>query len=123
MSVLNTALLLLCVLGISVGQLMFKLAARSLAGAAGPGELWRLGLNPWFLGALATYGGATVLWVWLLRELPLSRAYPFFALSFLFVPVLGWLLMGEATTGRYWLGVSVIVAGIWIVSGAAGGPG
>jgi drug/metabolite transporter (DMT)-like permease len=110
---LNAALLLVCVLGISAGQLMFKLSARSIAGA-GPGEMWRLAASPWFLGALATYGGATVLWVWLLRELPLNRAYPYFALSFLFVPLLGGYLLGEPTQARYWVGIALIVAGIWI---------
>jgi len=110
---LNAALLLLCVLGISAGQLMFKLSARSIAGA-GPADLWRLGLSPWFLGALVTYAAATVLWVWLLRELPLNRAYPFFALSFLFVPLFGGLLLGEPTDARYWVGVALIVAGIWV---------
>lgn len=111
---LNGTLVLLCVVGISAGQLMFKLAARSLVGTAGPGDLWRLGLNPWFLGALATYGGATVLWVWLLREVPLNRAYPLFALSFLFVPLLGGAVVGEHADARYWIGVGVIVLGIWI---------
>lgn len=113
---MNAALLLFCVLGISAGQLLFKLSARSLASADGPADLWRLALNPWFLGALVTYAGATVLWVWLLRELPLSRAYPFFALSFLFVPLLGGLFLGELTNARYWAGIALIVAGIWIAA-------
>lgn len=115
MGLIHTALVLLCVLGISAGQLMFKLSARALAGV-GPRELWRLSLSPWFLTALVTYAAATVLWVWLLRELPLGRAYPLFALSFVFVPLLGGLFLGEGESVRYWVGVLVIVAGIWIAT-------
>ena len=116
MGLRNTVLLLSCVLGISAGQLMFKLSARGIADVSGAPVLWRLAANPWFLMSLATYGGATVLWVWLLRELPLNRAYPFFALSFLFVPLLSGFLLGEPTNARYWVGIGLIVAGIWIAA-------
>jgi len=48
--------------------------------------------------------------------LPLNRAYPFFALSFLFVPLLSGFLLGEPTNARYWVGIGLIVAGIWIAA-------
>jgi undecaprenyl phosphate-alpha-L-ara4N flippase subunit ArnE len=113
----NLVLLLTCVGGIAVGQVLFKLSARRVAGADGAGDLWRLVVSPPFLAALAVYGLASLLWVWVLREVPLSRAYPFFALSFVLVPLMAWAFMGEPVTARYWAGVAVLVAGLVVIGG------
>jgi drug/metabolite transporter (DMT)-like permease len=66
------------------------------------------------LAALALYAVATVLWVYLLHGLALSRAYPFIALAFAFVPLLGWLVLGEPLGARYWLGLGLMLAGLYV---------
>jgi drug/metabolite transporter (DMT)-like permease len=112
-SVPQLAGIALCVFALAVGQILFKLSARAVAGAQGVADLLRLLQHPWFILALAVYGAATLLWVWLLREIPLTVAYPFFALSFVLVPLLGWLLLGEVVGWTYWLGIALIMAGIY----------
>ena len=70
--------------GMTAGQLLFKMAANSYAiadGGAG-GRLWGLFYNLYFLSALVLYAGFALLWVWILSFTPLSRAYPFVALAF-----------------------------------------
>jgi hypothetical protein len=69
-------------IGMSGGQLLFKIAAMRPALAHGPAVERLLGLlqNVPFLLALLLYAGFAILWVWILSFTPLSRAYPFVAL-------------------------------------------
>ena len=72
-----TCITLLCVLGISLGQMLFKRAALSITNAA-HWQDWML--NGWLMLALLLYGITTLTWVWVLREVPLRLAYPFMGL-------------------------------------------
>ena len=78
-------------LALSIGQILFKLAARGLDGTES--LLSQIMVNHYLWIALAVYAIATVFWIGLLRQIPLNLAYPFVALAFFFVPVLGhWIL-------------------------------
>ena len=57
---------------------------------------------------------ATVLWVYVLRTVPLSAAYALFALAFVIVPLLAHFVLGEPLTANVLVGGVVIVAGILI---------
>ena len=102
---------LLCVFGIATGQLLFKCTAdsRTLSGSY---------LHPhtllWLLSALLLYGVTTFGWIWTLQQGPLSRIYPWMALAFVIVPLLSAVLLGERLQATYWLGVTMIVAGVTI---------
>lgn len=104
---------LLCVLGISVGQLLFKKAAGAL-----PDPLSVLGLvqNGWLIAALVLYGVTTLGWIWVLRHVPLHLAYPFMGLAFLVVPVLAWAFLNEPLHGRTLAGGVLIMAGVALAS-------
>lgn len=108
------ALTITCVFAISAGQILFKLAAR--AAAAGTGEFpWSL-LNGYLLVALMVYGSATLLWVWLLKTLPLNVAYPFVSLAFVIVPILGVWILNEPIDWRNIAGGVLIAAGVAVAS-------
>lgn len=113
-SLRNLALTILTVLALSVGQVLFKLAARGLG--QGMPSLAQVALNKYLIAAVLVYGVATALWVSLLREMPLTVAYPFAALAFFFVPVMGHLLLDEPLRWQTLLGAAVISAGVWISS-------
>ena len=104
---------LLCVLGISIGQLLFKKAAAAL-----PATLSLMGFvqNGWLLAALALYGVTTVGWIWVLRHAPLHLAYPFMGLAFLIVPALAWVFLGEPLHWRTLAGGALIIAGVALAS-------
>lgn len=89
MCLTDTLSVLLCVLAISIGQILFKVAASSSepAGLAFGFALNAM-RNPYLLCGLALYGVTPIAWVWLLRSIPLNVAYPFMSLAFIFVPVL-----------------------------------
>ncbi len=108
-------LALVCVVLISTGQILFKFAAQSWRAA---GTLADARTAGFVLAALALYGGATILWIWLLQHAPLGRLYPYMALSFVFVAAAGALLFGEPIAARYWAGLGLIVTGVLVIAAA-----
>jgi len=104
--------------GMSAGQVLFKMAANSY-GTRDGGEGERLlGLlyNLYFLSALVLYAGFALLWVWILSFTPLSRAYPFVALAFALTPLLAGSLFGETISMRLIVGLLLIVCGLFFIS-------
>ena len=105
-------LILICVMALAIGQLLFKISARNLGSDDRATALLSLPGDPWFVLSLFLYVFATLLWVWLLRKVPLVAAYPFIALSFVLVPLLSGVFLGEQVNLTYWIGICLIVSGI-----------
>jgi drug/metabolite transporter (DMT)-like permease len=103
--------LVLCVAGIACGQILFKLAARTINAG---GNLLSAALSPYFIAGIVIYGTTTLAWLWLLSKMSLSKAYPFMALSFVFVPLLSALILGEQINSRYWIGMVLIISGLLV---------
>jgi undecaprenyl phosphate-alpha-L-ara4N flippase subunit ArnE len=96
---------------------LFKVAARSTSGYGDVLSAAReLAVSPHLIGGLVIYLGATVLWIWLLRTIPLSVAYPFMALAFLFVPVMGAAFLGEPFSFKSAFGAALIITGICVIA-------
>lgn len=113
MSRTTVVLTLICVLCISIGQILFKKAS---AGFELP-LTWRsIVMNGWLIASLALYGITTLGWVWVLRNAPLHMAYPFMGLAFLFVPLLAWLAFNEPLHWKTFAGGLLILAGIALAS-------
>ena len=113
MTIQLSLLTFLCVLGISVGQLLFTLAAHALPPHT---QVLVWIMNGWLIAALVIYGLTTVGWVWILRHAPLHLAYPFMGLAFLIVPVLAWLFLGEPLHWRTLAGGALILVGVALAS-------
>ncbi len=107
-----------CVVMIAVGQLLFKLSANEMKG---PGL--NIGLKAFTIlaFALVVYGAATIAWVLVLRQAPLSRIYPLMALAFVLVPLGSRIFLGEPLAPQYWAGVGLLVAGLVLIGRAAPG--
>jgi undecaprenyl phosphate-alpha-L-ara4N flippase subunit ArnE len=108
-------LLVLCAVGLSLGQILFKIAARSAATGTYSFFL-NLGTSPSFLLAIALYGSMTFLWTYILTTVPLSKAYPFAVLSFVFVPLAAAVIFHEPLTIRYGFGIALIVTGLLVAA-------
>lgn len=121
MTTLNIGLLFAYAAGMSVGQLLFKLAADSAFGNGGTigavDQIVRMLVNPFFIGAMVMYFGLSLMWVWILSFIPLSRAYPFVAAAFIVTPLLSHLFFKEALDLRFFLGLLLIVSGLMLVVG------
>jgi len=115
MNVAQVVLILLCVFGISLGQLFFKLAADSFAQMGFMQMLYRFPTNPYLVVGLVAYAFSTALWIWVLRLVPLSSAYPFMAVAFILVPLMGWIVFGEQLSTGYFAGLALVVAGLLVV--------
>jgi drug/metabolite transporter (DMT)-like permease len=108
---------LLSVAGISIGQLFLKLAAINLNNPKAIG-IWIAGycLNIYFIVGICMLGVSTLLWIWVLRALPLNIAYPFMALAFVIVPMLSYLLLGETMGWKGLAGSLLIIAGVVLIN-------
>jgi len=102
-------IILACVAVMTIGQVLFKQAAVNYNKIGTPYDISVLGI---LIIAGAMYIASSGLWVWALRYVEISKAYPYFALGFVFVPLLGAWLFGEVLTIRYGLGVLLIIAGV-----------
>lgn len=114
MSIGQILILTLYAVGMSGGQILFKMAANR--GVADGGGMMALLFNPFFIAAVAIYGAMTVVWVYVLTSLRLNQAYPFAILSFVLTPLLALVIFGEPMTGRYMVGAGLILAGLAVLT-------
>jgi multidrug transporter EmrE-like cation transporter len=69
--------ILLFIIMMASGQLLFKAASINLRPADSPMSGALAAISEWkFLFALALYAAATILWMKILKQMPLSTAYP-----------------------------------------------
>lgn len=104
---------LVCVVVMTIGQVLFKQVALNYNKA---GTLFEWGVIGVLVVAGSMYVISTGLWVWALRSVEISKAYPYFALGFVFVPLLGAWMFGEVLTIRYLFGIMLIVIGVTMTS-------
>jgi drug/metabolite transporter (DMT)-like permease len=100
---------------ISGGQVMFKVVSGRLD-APSFGSLVRLFMDPLMLLALTIYGIGTIVWIYLLRTVPLSTAYPFMGLPFCLVPILSAFALGEPLTLRTGIATAMIVGALFVAN-------
>ena len=74
-------------------------------------------LTPQVWLAFGWYGLSSCLWLYILIQTPLSRAYPFALLGAALVPLLAWLVLGEQLTARYWVGSFLVLIGLFVAVG------
>lgn len=76
----------------------------------------RLLLNPWVISAFAAAFGASLFWMAAISRLPISKAYPFMALNFVFVMALAVFLFNESLSQQKVAGTALIVLGVLVLS-------
>lgn len=102
----------------AAGQILFKLTAMRTKGLSLYPAFQTMAVQPIFYLALAVYGAATVIWIWLLSRYSLAIAYPFAVLAVIFVPLLESVFFGSRTTPLYWLGMALVITGVLIITRA-----
>lgn len=99
---------------IAAGQILFKLAGTRLEERGL--SFVRVLIDPYLVTGVAIYGVATIVWVYVLRYLTLSQAYPFMAMSMVLVPLASAMFFAEVLTLRYWLGAALIIFGMLVIN-------
>jgi len=113
-AMMKLAVLFLFSILLASGQVAFKFAAIDIkARIEAIGGLWAYASLPLF-AALVIYAGATALWVWILTDTPLSRAYPFALLGAIFVPAASVVLFGESLSWSYPVGLLLVCLGVYL---------
>ena len=107
-------LALLTACSMACGQILFKLGAKSWAGDTATQWLWSFITNPFLIIAVFLYALTIIVWIYVLRVLPLAIAYPLTALSYIIVPVLSYLILNEKITIQTLLGSLLIITGVII---------
>ena len=111
-SVVNFLLLGVFTLILSAGQLLFKRVGLSIRGKPLLEAASGLLTDPALYAALATYGAATMLWIWILARVPLVQAYPWIGAGLVIVPLLSSHFFGERVTPLFWVGAGLIAVGV-----------
>ena len=78
----------------------------------------RIFTTPIILAGLALYIVGTLIWLVVLSRLDLSFAYPLVATTYVFTPLLAHLILREPIPSLRWLGIVLILAGVYIVARA-----
>jgi drug/metabolite transporter (DMT)-like permease len=118
LTVAQIALLAAYAIGMSGGQVLFKLAADVAGDRIGVPigrQFLLLFCNLYFLLAVVLYAALAPLWVWILSFTPLSRAYPFVALAFVLTPLCGAALFDETISPGLVAGLGFILFGLFLV--------
>jgi drug/metabolite transporter (DMT)-like permease len=96
------------------GQLLFKMGAPAWQGQSAIEWAVSFLKNPFLVSAVFLYAVTILIWIYVLRTLPLSLAYPLTALSYVIVPILSFLFLHEKISWQTVLGCGVIIVGIVI---------
>ena len=108
----NAILLLTVTCLLAGGQFLFKSAGLAIRNRPVADMVWTLAALPSFYLAVAIYGFATVLWIYVLSRIPLVQAYPWVAGATVLVPLLSHVFYGEPVTPIFWMGLGLILAGL-----------
>lgn len=106
---------ILCVFGMAIGQILFKISANGLSVS---GTFFSFKTFAALSGAICLYGLTSISWVWVLQRTELGRVYPLMALAFVLVPIGSYFVFGERFQIQYFLGVALIIAGILVATKA-----
>ena len=100
------------------GQVLLKIALEKMGPFAWTWDFWAhsILLNWWWLGCGISMGGATVLWFYIMKNFPLSVAYPLSCLSFVFGMLGAMMFLGEQIPLGRWIGIALILIGAAFIS-------
>lgn len=108
------------VIMLTAGQVLWKTGLLKIGGfkpSAGlRAGLMSLGLSPYILAGLVLYIVATVLWLYVLSNVPLSLAYPLMSVSYVLGVVAGAVVFKESVPATRWLGAAVVCGGAYLIS-------
>jgi drug/metabolite transporter (DMT)-like permease len=118
-SVTNTLLLVFVAFLLAVGQLLLKAGVQTARATSHKATLPALGLSlvvTWqFWMAIMVGGFVVLLWAWILTFVPLSKAYPFVVLAFVFTAIFESVFFGGQMPVKFFVGCSLILVGLLVI--------
>ena len=121
MTLAALAFLLAGVLLNAGAQLLLKAGTNVLGVLTLTRETWtdtllQMATQRYFAMGVACYVLSLFVWILGLSRVPVSIAYPLLSLGYIINAIAAHYLFGETITVTRWLGVGLIVAGVWLVA-------
>ena len=117
MAIISYIFIGLAVIFNSIGQILQKIGSGRVKN-----EHLNIGIksifvffDPFIFGALIMLFFATVFYLFALSKLPLSIAYPMLSSGYVLVVLMSKIFLKEKVSLRRWLGVFIIIIGIFII--------
>ena len=108
-------LLTLSILFNTFAQISIKLASQTLPNSLkSSGTIIQVLRNGNLLLAILLYLGSLITWSFVIKNIPLSRAYPTIGLVFITVPIFSKLILGEFISLKTYIGSAIIATGVTI---------
>ena len=108
-------LLTLSILFNTFAQISIKIASQTLPNSLKSyGTLMQILKNGNLLLAIFLYLGSLISWSFVLKNIPLSKAYPAIGIVFITVPILSKLVLGEIVSLKTYIGSAIVAAGVAI---------
>jgi len=102
---------------LTAAQVMLKLALERMPPFAWSREFWAPLLTNWqFAASGLLFGGASLLWLYILRVFPFSTAYPMVSLCYVFGMLAALLVFHEQVSASQWAGVFLIMLGCTLIA-------
>jgi drug/metabolite transporter (DMT)-like permease len=83
------------------------------------GFLGKMFTNITILGGMSMYFISAALWLYLLTKLDVSVVQPILALTYVVTPILAIFVIGEGVPATRWVGIMVIILGVFLVARTA----
>lgn len=77
---------------------------------------WRMATQQFFIAGAACYVLSLFVWIVGLSRVPVSIAYPLLSVGYVLNALAAHYLLGEALNPGRWLGIGLIVAGVYFVA-------
>jgi multidrug transporter EmrE-like cation transporter len=78
--------------------------------------LWRMAHTGPFIAGVACYVVSLLVWIMGLSRVPVSIAYPLLSLAYIINAIAAYFLFGEAMTAMRWLGLGLIIVGVFLIA-------
>lgn len=106
----------------SIGQIILKIGTNNYPGSISSDfyssffSFLKIVFFPQIFIGLSCYAVSALLWIIVLSHLEVSKAYPILGLSYIFVLLLSFFLLGESLTLTKILGSFLILFGVMLIS-------
>ena len=102
---------------LALGQVLLKMGLARMEPFGWTLSFWKSALLNWqFALCGICFGGASLLWMYIIKHFPLSMAYPLVSLSYVFGLLAASFIFHENVGWSKWFGVLLIMAGCIIES-------
>lgn len=102
---------------LALGQVALKTALTDISTPLWTWRFWaELLTNWWLLLTGLLFLGASLLWMYIIKNYPFNMAYPMASLSYAISLVFAVVFFHETVAWNRWIGVGLIMAGCFVVS-------